>query len=203
MINTENSPGRQADGVADYKQAVLQSFQSCSTVQQYLSLLRYFLGGPRGSKIRPPAASPMMLIQRQGPCWGFLGALGATLSAQEALRAPTWCRLAIQIASTWQSWLQNSVSQANLASDLVPSCSPSWFFLRFLTLRTLIFAVPYNVFHGFSIIQHIASKTSSKLWNNLQISYKSLLNAFKSEPESPSSQIGPVECAERLNNQSN
>ena len=65
MINDNNSPGRQADGVADYGQPVLQS---CSTVQQYLSLLRYFLGGPRGSKIRPLAASSMMTIQRQGPC---------------------------------------------------------------------------------------------------------------------------------------
>ena len=43
---------------------------------------------------------------------------------------------------------------------------------QFLTLRTSIFAIPYMVFHGFSIFQQIASKTLPKLQNTSKISPK-------------------------------
>ena len=48
---------------------------------------------------------------------------------------------------------------------MVPTCPPSSIYHRFLTLPTSIFAIPYNVFHGFSIFQQIVSKTLPKLQN--------------------------------------
>ena len=58
-------------------------------------------------------------------------------------------------ASTWPS-------KASLRGQLE---DPKRDFHSFSTLRTLIFAIPYSVFDGFSIFQQIASKPLSKLQN--------------------------------------
>ena len=55
-------------------------------------------------------------------------------------------------------------------------------FHHFQSLRTLIFAIPYSIFHGFSIIQQIASKMLSKLQIRSKTAPKSFRNAPKSLP---------------------
>ena len=57
--------------------------------------------------------------------------------------------------------------------------------LEFLSLKTLIFAIPYSVFEGFSKFQQIASKVLFRPQNSSKTSPKSLQNASKGLPRGP------------------
>ena len=54
-----------------------------------------------------------------------------------------------------------------------------------MTLRTLIFAIPYSVFHSFSIFQHIASKTVSEVKNHPSCDSKRLPRASQEASKRP------------------
>ena len=74
-----------------------------------------------------------------------------------------------------------------LSSKVVPTCLPRRFCIEFVSLRTLIFAIPYGVFHGSSIFQQIASKTLPKLQNTFKITPKRTKLPQKCSQDAPKS----------------
>ena len=95
------------------------------------------------------------------------------------------CLLALHVASTYHTYLQIAVRPVNLEPRSLPTCLPSCFFIDFVLRKTLIFAIPYSVFEGFSTFQQIASKVLFRPQNSSKTSPKSLQNASKSLPRGP------------------
>ena len=93
--------------------------------------------------------------------------------------------LALQVASTYHSCLQIAVRPVNFEPRSLPTCLTSCFFLEFVLLKTMNFAVLYNVFEGFSKFQQIASKVLFRPQSSSKTSHKSLQNASKSLPRGP------------------
>ena len=109
------------------------------------------LGGPGGSLkvvVRSFPATPHSILAPFGSSWSLSGRSQSPLSSN-------------LVPLSFQVEVKNHFFEPTWRQSWSPTCPPSRFSVDFVTRQTLIFAIPYTVFHGFSIFQQIASKMLS------------------------------------------
>ena len=113
----------------------------------------------------------------------LLGSLGASLGASKAPLSSNLVPLSLQVDVNLPLLAKICTLISQLSSKFGANLPSKLNFHDFLILRTLIFAIPYSVFHGFSIFQQIESKMLSKLQNPPQHALRCVQNAPKRLPK--------------------